>query len=1106
MNSIKNADLESVNSDENGYNPSYLDLLRENCDEIFNLSQNTNTIYKSEVVKYKTFIEKLNNKKINSLDDFLLQELVQYTDKDIKKTQIKLLLDYLNETAIAAFGTPHDFHTKNYTRKLYENCKVVYIEKLLNEGKMDKKDVIDFISEIEKTIVSAYNVENTEKLSQIWIHANSEIILYINKKYKIQIPDVFLYETVRMNDEDVEEETSKMKDVEEETGSMDVALKNSDDNDNDEKDGRIEKVLKKLNKKSSDGIYLGIDTANTAMLKEFSDSGGKGIQLKDTVAIIDAAKQPSMDDKFYQQFDTLKTKSVCIGDICFSLRDQINIPVLCKNCPIQISIKNDENDYKPIMYCQKEAGVTILTNLLQDFEKDSNNFKGRSKTQAKKFECYLLPNFCNKTNIPIKLDEKHINSLDIQTQEKLILILLKCKAAGDFCPMVFLKYLQETDPLNTYWFMTGDKLAAIACKNLTAYNRPNGRTDFYIPPFEFANPDIEIIRKLFILKHSLDKFRKEDFQDNHYDFIAKIESNIKNLYDIKDPRKSSSFMAIYMIQLLDSYNERIKNIEGTVNALYSKINMFINSDIDSGNIDIDSGKTLQKEFIDEVRSKIPSLTLTATELENVLYSKIDDTHLGYNRNFEKVYHEMPRKQIIRENIDRNSIPNAINNFDNGSLGEKIKKNELFEKYDDKKIFLKIGIYNHIVEDKNRNKTETLYDIIQIEEKGKKKNIILKQIACKQTEFKSVNSDDKNAKKNDKIPSDPKELIREESIIGGLPETYEKKKNNIISREIPVEVFREVLDQYTIIDLLDYILIWPNNRFIIPEQPTRPGRAYDDSMRNTKKFYKHIMAALYFLIEDIGVIEHDKDETIQQDVLEILLNFVSNIIPYYKDQEKFNKLIEFLNNLFDNESNTNFKIFEIEFSKSTFDEKIKKIKKNREIQEKRENQGTNINAVVYDSQDNGSSYVPSDDDYDSDASSLKNNANKSFVGFNLDMTEEQKKIYRNPNYRNPKRLNPVLDNNQSNPQTNQNLFSQQNNSPPQPPYHIQKKTKKDNKTEEMDIGGNTKHNILKKNKNTQKYIEKTNKKTKRRKNKKVSKKKSIKSKKSKTRKYRRKRLY
>jgi hypothetical protein len=60
-------------------------------------------------------------------------------------------------------------------------------------------------------------------------------------------------------------------------------------------------------------------------------------------------------------------------------------------------------------------------------------------------------------------------------------------------------------------------------------------------------------------------------------------------------------------------------------------------------------------------------------------------------------------------------------------------------------------------------------------------------------------------------------------------------------------------------------------------------------------------------------------------------------------------------------------------------------------------------------------------------------------------------------------------------------------------------------EKMETGGNTKHNILKKNKNTQKYIEKTNKKTKRRKNKKVSKKKSIKSKKSKTRKYRRKRL-
>ena len=66
MNSIKNADLESVNSDENGYNPSYLDLLRENCDEIFNLSQNTNTIYKSEVVKYKTFIESTRYQQMNN--------------------------------------------------------------------------------------------------------------------------------------------------------------------------------------------------------------------------------------------------------------------------------------------------------------------------------------------------------------------------------------------------------------------------------------------------------------------------------------------------------------------------------------------------------------------------------------------------------------------------------------------------------------------------------------------------------------------------------------------------------------------------------------------------------------------------------------------------------------------------------------------------------------------------------------------------------------------------------------------------------------------------------------------------------------------------------
>ena len=880
-----------------------LDKLRQECDNIFNITKNIE-LNNENINK---ILSLLDADKINSLDDFLTKNIDKKQNLNEVIENIKILLNYLKETSIAAFGTPHDFHTKKFTQILYIFCKEDYLKK--HNGKID----VDFIKTIEIKIKAAYNVLNTEKLAEIWDEANDAVFEYINKKYEIKLPTAFLHETKRTSNDDAHDDDAHGDDDDDDNDDDD----NDDDAamtvDNDDyADGRIKSVLAKLNLKNAQETNLFIDTANKAVLLEFHNLKGKLVKLDETVAVIDAAKQPTLKNANNVYNDELtnklKDKPVCIGDICFFLRIT-KLPLLyvdsfsLDDYPIVI-FKGE----RPIMICQKEAGVTILSNLLALIPgAEKYGFKGRSKTQQKIFKCALLPGWLNN-DFPMEINENFFENYSEKNEliELLIKILLICKAAGDKCPIDFIELLKAYK----CWFMTGDKLAAKACKELTAYNRPNGRTDFYIPPYFLENPDKEIIEKLFILKNSLEIMKEKHCMKNIFDYI-------KKLYDITDINSPDTKMALYMIMLAEKYNERITIMYGEIYNYYNILIDFI-SELNEPTVDWEASikekmRSYMPKIMNEMRSYIPKLTITATEIENVIYSKIDDIPTGYDKDLNKVFDVVSRKNIIRKIVEYNSLPDKIyvmNDHGNIETDNPIDKNE-YNKYNnnDAYKFVSLGVFPDPIYDNNLKFVGNLYyDIIQIED-TKNENVIKAQIAI------LTETPEKASTKDSKPTSDPiKGRVIEESIVAGLPEI--DGKPIIQTDEVEAkfeETFREVLDQYTIVDFLDYILRWSNNRFKIPVE-TR-GRFNQMLFGYTVTFYKHIMTALYILIDNIGVIECESTQiVIQEEVFDILLNFVKN----NTNENEYDNVKKFIL-----ERVLDFELFSITFNKETFENYLEK---------------------------------------------------------------------------------------------------------------------------------------------------------------------------------------
>jgi hypothetical protein len=228
-------------------------------------------------------------------------------------------------------------------------------------------DRIDFIVIVETKIEQAYNVAKTERLAEIWDEANDAVFNYINNKYKIKLPIAFLHETKRRNDDDDANMVDDDDSNDNNDNNDDNAKMVDDDDDNAVDDGRIESVLKKLNLSNAEGINLFIDTANKAMLLEFHNLKGKLVKLDSTVAVIDGAKQPTLKKKnaqnVYANLPGLEKKPVCIGDICFYLREHVEPLKYSKEFPLSeyplseypIVIFKDD---KPIM------GITTTKNFV----------------------------------------------------------------------------------------------------------------------------------------------------------------------------------------------------------------------------------------------------------------------------------------------------------------------------------------------------------------------------------------------------------------------------------------------------------------------------------------------------------------------------------------------------------------------------------------------------------------------------------------------------------------------------------------------------------------------------------------------------------------------
>jgi len=925
-------------------------LIKKITDRIYQL--NNSDVVDDEYTPY--IVKALSN--VSSNDNSLSEFLKNSNKTPDQIVEINLLLNYLKEIGIAAFGTPHDFHTKTYTKLILERCKNHYYTIF-----PDHTNLFDeLFSYINGDLEKAYKTEKTEKLAIIWKDIELTIKDFILSKYNVQIPSKFVYEIKSSSNNDDDDDDEKE--------TMEIDTKDDANKDGDTKDGRIGIALSKMNADNASNKYLCIDTAHKAMLNEFANLGGKGVELRRTVCDIDGANQPKMRDGFYENihFDN----QIDIGDIRYSRDDSDS------ELPILISLYKDKR-YIPVMRCQTEAGVTIIANLLQLFDKDTSANKNtgakvRSKKQTKIFQCKLLTGI-NEYYVEELNGNKLISNDEMITEEfidfinsdlinsnkqnkvwkklakvwkklaeNLKQIIINAKAAGDKGPIDVAKELadKEEHKGNYFWLSTGDNLASIgsSINNTTIYNKPYRKSTLSISPFEITNPYEKIIKKLFILKKSIDEIENESY-------IEDIGYYIEQLFNLDENESPNKIMARYFLELYDRYKLRFSYTKRIVDDLYDRLLTNLNNN---------EGEENLKQIIDKMRSKIPDLSLIVTELDKILYVKNEmESDYSYNEDYEKVYDTPKQTKVFEEEID-------IDDLNIGSI-YKMNTNGLIDlnsQYTDEEYNqLKYKISNNSYKIKNQTKVSNVFPI---EEENKTYFWFLYSIYNVNDNFDTqigylVDVQDgiierENEGTENNLPNRDDKYVNEESIIGGNPELNNGKK---LKLEVNINVFREVLDKYDIISVLDDVYNWKNNRFIIPDIPSRPSRTFVIEKENTKKFYKHIMAALYYLIKDT---ELDVDnKIIQEDVYEILLSFIS-----IKTKQKYDKVIDFIDSLFSDSLFNNemfFQIFDIKFEKGFFVNKIAYMEELAKKLKKLEDERISRNVLLASQSSTGSSYYP-----------------------------------------------------------------------------------------------------------------------------------------------------
>lgn len=733
------------------------------------------------------------------------------SERNVKNTNIQILLEYLKETCVAAFGTPHDFSTKDFTKDLYELCRNDYFQRYNNNNNKSISDLRGLEKIIKPKIEQSYNISNTEKLADLWAEIYENVLEYIHSVYKVQIPRPLLYELQR----------------------------NDKQNDN-----RVGNFLK-ASGISADKIRIVIDTANSKVLEDFLNEGALGVSLINTVAEIDAAKQIqdfSIGNRYF--YDTHITPprelTIRLGPYEFGISNNRT-----NNYPINVTkVKGDQRTI--IMNCNTEAGVSKLANAIEKLGKiDNKKVFGRAET-------------------PISYEYTHIHEID---KKEIRTILLLAKAAGDKCPIDVIKMLEEEEEVlgkrkldeikkkykdKIFAFSSGDRLAIEAASGkFTMYNRPNGRTDFYVPPYLLVNPDEIIVSRFFSLYH-------------HFCSSEQNENNIKNLLqELKNTIIESfqnykyddlQYLIRYLFILNIEFVKRINNNIKTLKKIYKLIHDYKSTDN-------------WKNIIDVIRKEIPSMTFSIVEMDDILFSKTEDDFLGYDGMFKEIYYEKPRVKQLLTNLTAGEITGNFWELQspNTLITDIVYSTKILSSYplDLGYEYYNAGFY-YIFHNDNK---EYAYPLIQIRDKIKPVAFYIKT--------EPVNKPDQQ--KDDKSQQDPG-ILDEESIVCGLPML--ENSSTIIDEIPPYDAFVKTLDSYTLNDLLLYVSQWKGNQFttvtnINDSNNSRQSRTSSsfkqNAVKNTLTFYKFLMTAIFILIQQTNV--PNKKEVILEDMVNILFGFI-----------------------------------------------------------------------------------------------------------------------------------------------------------------------------------------------------------------------------------------
>lgn len=735
------------------------------------------------------------------------------SERNVKNTNIQILLEYLKETCVAAFGTPHDFSTKDFTKDLYELCRNDYLQRYNNNKSISDLRGLEQI--ITPKIKKSYNISNTEKLADLWAEIYENVLEYIHSVYKVQIPRPLLYELQRNDKED---------------------------------DNRVGNFLK-ASGISADKIRIVIDTAKVKVLEDFVTAGAHGVSLINTVAEIDAAKQIQnfyIGNRYF--YDTHITPprelTIRLGPYEFG---PSNNPT--NKYPISVTkIKGDQRNI--IMNCNTEAGVSKLANAIVKLGiSDSKKVFGRAET----------PISYEYTPIP-EIDKKEIRT-----------ILLLAKAAGDKCPIDVIKMLEEEEEVlgkrkldeikkkykdKIFAFSSGDRLAIEAASGkLTMYNRPNGRTDFYVPPYLLVNPDEIIVSRFFSLYHH---FCSDEHKDNIKNLLQKLNDTLRESYQ-KYKYDDLQYMIRYLFILNQKFVERINNNIETLKKIYELIHNYHNNSPDNW-----------KNIIDVIRKEIPSMTFSIVEMDDILFSKTEDDFLGYDGMFKEIYYEKPRVKQLLTNLEVKEItgnkfwelqsPNTLITYREVDSTDILSSYPLDSGYE----YYNAGFY-YIVDNDNK---EYAYPLIVIRLNQKPVAFYIKT--------EPVNKPDQQ--KDDKSQQDPG-ILDEESIVCGLPML--ENSSTIIDIIPPYDAFVKTLDSYTLNDLLLYVSQWKGNQFTTVTNINDSGNNLRQSrtsssfkqnaVKNTLTFYKFLMTAIFILIQQTNVPK--KKEVILEDMVNILFGFI-----------------------------------------------------------------------------------------------------------------------------------------------------------------------------------------------------------------------------------------